>query len=249
MDVISGPSVIGWAAELYQRGILTKADLGGIDLAWGNAEAFAQMTEKVARREGIGDTLAEGILGAAKIIGKDSERYGVHVKGIEVGAHGVRSGKDYTGDPVSYALSTQGGDHTSIAMGAGELWYLEDTLVLCGFWSPGTEVALELLNASTGFDITEEEFNATFMPRWLALQRTLLILAGWSHEDDTNPPRFYEPLPSGPHKGMRVDKATEQKNVQEACLARGWDEKGIPTSETLERLGLPYLDAVLDPYR
>jgi len=249
MDVISGPNVIGWAAELYQRGILTKADLGGIDLAWGNAEAFAQMTEKVARREGIGDTLAEGLLGAAKIIGKDSERYAVHVKGIEVGAHGVRSGKDYTADPISYALSTQGGDHTSIATKTGESWYLEDTLVLCGFWNPGTEVSLKLLNASTGFDVTEEELNTTLVPRWLALQRTLLILAGWSDENDTNPPRFYEPLPSGPHKGMKVDKATEQKNVQEAYRARGWDKRGIPTSEALEKLGLPYLDAVLDPYR
>lgn len=249
MDVISGPSVIGWAAELYQRGILTKADLGGIDLAWGNAEAFAQMTEKVARREGIGDTLAEGILRAAKIIGKDSERYAVHVKGIEVGAHGVRSGKDYTRDPISYALSTQGGDHTSIANKAGEMWYLEDTLVLCGFWNPGTEVSLALLNASTGFDVTEEELNTTLVPRWLALQRTLLILAGWGDKDDTNPPRFYEPLPSGPDKGMKVDKAVEQKDLQEAYRARGWDKRGIPTSETLEELGLPYLDAVLDPYR
>jgi len=249
MDVISGASVSGWAAELYQRGILTKADLGGIDLAWGNAEAFAEMIEKVARREGIGDTLAEGILRAAKTIGKDSERYAVHVKGIEVGAHGVRSGKDYTRDPISYALSTQGGDHTSIARKSAESWYLEDTLVLCGFWNSNTEVSLALLNASTGFDVTEEELNTTLMPRWLALQRTLLILAGWSDKDDTNPPRFYEPLPSGPDKGMKVDKATEQKGVQEAYRARGWDERGIPTSETLEELGLPYLDAVLDSYR
>jgi aldehyde:ferredoxin oxidoreductase len=249
MDVISGPSVIGWAAELYQRGILTKADLDGIDLVWGNTEAFAQMIEKVARREGIGDTFAEGILRAAKIIGKDSERYAVHVKGIEVGAHGVRSGKDYTRNPISYALSTQGGDHTSIAYKANELWYLEDTLVLCGFWNPGTEVSLALLNASTGFDVTEEELNTTLVPRWVALQRTLLILAGWSDQDDANPPRFYEPLPSGPDKGMKVDEAVEKKDLQEAYRARGWDERGIPTSETLERLGLPYLDAVLAPYR
>ena len=126
---------------------------------------------------------------------------------------------------------------------------LEDTLVLCGFWSPGTEMSLQLLNASTGFDVTEEELTTALVPRWLALQRTLLILAGWSHEDDTNPPRFYEPLPSGPDKGMKVDKSTEQKNLQEAYRARGWDKRGIPTSETLEKLGLAYLDAALDPYR
>jgi aldehyde:ferredoxin oxidoreductase len=129
------------------------------------------------------------------------------------------------------------------------LWYLEDTLVLCGFWNPGTEVSLALLNASTGFDVTEEELNTTLVPRWVALQRTLLILAGWSDQDDANPPRFYEPLPSGPDKGMKVDEAVEKKDLQEAYRARGWDERGIPTSETLERLGLPYLDAVLAPYR
>jgi aldehyde:ferredoxin oxidoreductase len=48
---------------------------------------------------------------------------------------------------------------------------------------------------------------------------------------------------------MKVDRATEQNDVQEAYRARGWDQRGIPTSETLERLGLPYLDAVYDPYR
>jgi aldehyde:ferredoxin oxidoreductase len=249
MDVISGGAVLGWAAELYQRGILTQADLGGVDLAWGNAEAFEEMIVKVGRREGIGDTLAEGLLGAARIIGKDSHLYAVQVKGIEVGAHGVRSGQDYTRYLLSYALSTQGGDHMSIATEKSEPNVLDDSLVLCSFWRALPQQKLELLNASTGFGITEEELETVLMPRWIALQRAQLILAGWRQEDDTNPPRFYEPLPTGPFKGLKVDKGEEQKLAQEAYRARGWDKRGIPTSETLEKLGMPYLDAVLNPYR
>ncbi len=250
IDVISGATVISWAAELYERGILSRDDLDGVDLAWGNAEAFAQMIEKVARREKIGDTLAEGTLIAAKTIGKDSLRYAVQVKGIELGAHGVRSGKDYTGkQAISYALSTQGGDHTSIANKSGEMWCLEDSLVMCGFWSANTGEKIQLLNAATGFDISEEELNTVLMPRWITLQRAQLLLAGWTNKDDTNPPRFYEPLPSGPDKGLKVEKATEQKELQDTYLARGWDEKGIPTTATLEKLGLGDLDAAMNPLR
>jgi aldehyde:ferredoxin oxidoreductase len=247
IDHISGGTVLGWAAELYQRGILTKADLGGVDLAWGNAEAFEEMMVKVGRREGIGDTLAEGVLAASKIIGKDSHLYAVHVKGIEVGAHGVRSGQDR--NPLSYSIATQGGDHCSTADKTGEPAILNDTLVLCGFWRAGDERKLRLLNAATGFGITQEELETVLMPRWIALQKAPLVLAGWSQEDDTNPPRFYEPLPSGPYKGLKVDKAEEQQMLQEAYQARGWDKRGIPTSETLGKLGLPYLDTSLNPYR
>ena len=250
IDVISGATVLGWAAELYQRGILSKEDLGGVDLAWGNAEAFAEMIEKVAGRRGeIGETLAEGTLAASKIIGKDSLQYAVQVKGIELGAHGVRSGRDYTRNPLSYALSTQGGDHTSVANRTGEQWALEDSMVMCGFWTATPVEKLQLLNAATGFGITQDELNTVLMPRWLALQRAQLLLAGWTNEDDTNPPRFYEPLPTGPVAGAKVDKATETQALQDAYQARGWDEKGIPTAATLDRLGLGDLDAALNPLR
>jgi len=65
----------------------------------------------------------------------------------------------------------------------------------------------------------------------------------------TIPPRFFGPLPSGPYKGQKVDKEEEQQLIQEAFQARGWDSRGIPTSETLDKLGMSYLDAPLNPYR
>ena len=248
LDVISGGNVIAWAAELYERGILSQADLDGVDLTWGNAAAFDQMIEKVAKKDGIGATLAEGVLGAAKIIGKDTLQYAVQVRGIELGAHGVRSGLDYTRGLISYALSTQGGDHTSIAFPGTEMWFLDDTLVTCGFWG-GPLDKIAFLNAVTGFGITPEEMNGVMIPRWVALQRLGVYLSGWTHEDAHNPVRFYEPLPSGPAEGQAIALDAEATAVQEAYVAFGYDEKGIPTTETLTRLGLADLDSVFAQFR
>jgi aldehyde:ferredoxin oxidoreductase len=111
-------NLLGFAAELYQRGILTREDLGGIELKWGDAEAFAALMKLIAERKGIGDILAEGTYRAAlkisEIKGVDTLQYAVVSKGIGIGAHGIRSEKDYP-HYVSYACSVQGGDHTSVA--------------------------------------------------------------------------------------------------------------------------------------
>jgi aldehyde:ferredoxin oxidoreductase len=248
VDVISGGNVLAWAAELYQREIISADDLDGIELEWGNAEAFDKMLEKVVKREGFGDTLAEGVMKAAKIVGQDTDQYAVHVRGIELGAHGVRSGLDYTRGLVSYALSTQGGDHTSITFPGTEMWLLEDTLITCGFFS-GPIDKLGFLNAITGFDITEDELNGVMVPRWIALQRAGVFLSGWTHDDATNPPRFFEPLPSGPEEGKAIDLEVEQEAVQQAYVVFGYDDRGVPTTETLERLGLVDLDPVFDRFR
>lgn len=111
-------NVLGFAAELFQKGILTKEDLQGLELKWGDAEAFAALATKIAMREGIGDVLAEGTCRAALKIGKMKKKevlqYAIQEKGMAIGAHGIRSGKDYTTN-ISYVCSVQAGDHTSIA--------------------------------------------------------------------------------------------------------------------------------------
>ncbi|MHC4356547.1 MAG: aldehyde ferredoxin oxidoreductase C-terminal domain-containing protein, partial [Planctomycetota bacterium] len=247
LDVISGGAVLGFAAELYQRGILTKADFGGVELNWGDAEAFEHVIDMVAKREGIGDVLAEGCLKASRIIGKDSYKYAVQTKGIETGAHGVRSRQDRI--YIAYPLCTQGGDHTSTATLTTEPSILNDTLVLCGFWRATTERKLELLNAATGYGVNMQELDDVLMQRWATLQWSTLQVAGWTHEDNTNPPRFFEPLTAGPYAGEKIDYEEEQQLIQEAYKARGWDVRGVPTTETLDRLGLPYLDEALVPCR
>jgi aldehyde:ferredoxin oxidoreductase len=111
---INGPNTLAFAAELYQRGILTQQDLG-FDLQWGDVQGFEKLAYLMVNREGIGDILAEGTYRAAlklsELKGIDVLPYAVHVKGVEIGAHGTRSGLDM--NPIGYACSVQGGDHTS----------------------------------------------------------------------------------------------------------------------------------------
>ena len=83
LDTISAGNVIGWAMELYERGLITKADTQGLDLSFGNAATVVALPEIIAMRKGIGDTLAEGVARASEKIGKSSERYALHCKGQE----------------------------------------------------------------------------------------------------------------------------------------------------------------------
>jgi aldehyde:ferredoxin oxidoreductase len=111
LDSISSGSVIAFAMDLYDRGILSREDTDGLDLTWGNVEAMETLMVKIANRDGLGDTLAQGVRRAAKIIGKGAAKYAYHVKGVEI----------YGGDPrgmmgtaLSYAVSLRGGDFTSV---------------------------------------------------------------------------------------------------------------------------------------
>jgi len=82
MDTLETGSMIAWAMELYEKGILTDKDTDGLRLEWGNDEAVLEMVRRIAERKGLGDILAEGPLRAAKKIGKDSLKYNIHVKGM-----------------------------------------------------------------------------------------------------------------------------------------------------------------------
>src|SRR5690606_15977383 len=134
-DCIEGGGVLGFAAELYQRELLTAEDFDlGTDEEgnpivpeWGNAKAFELLSYKIANRQGIGDILAEGVYPAAlalsEQLGEDVTKYAVHVKGIGLGAHGVRSEKDglTRGKELAYGINSQGGDHCN-TVGAVDSW-------------------------------------------------------------------------------------------------------------------------------
>jgi aldehyde:ferredoxin oxidoreductase len=253
LDGINAGNVLGFAAELYQRGILTEKDLNGIKLEWGNTEAFASLLQLIIKREGIGEILAEGTYRAALKIsemkGVDVMKYAVHVKGIGVGAHGVRSKLDYTG-PLSYVVTVQGGDHTSTAAlparsPRGELGSIfRDSAVICSFTSwVKFEKLLEFLKTVTGWNMTVDEWVNKTGLRILHLQRILLLLGGpdiyWDPRvHDDNPPRFYEPLPSGPKKGEAASKDEVEELKRKYYDEIGYDENGIPKPEVLNELGI-----------
>jgi len=258
-------NLLGFVAELFQRGILTKEDLNGLELRWGDVEAFAALARKIAFREGVGDMLAEGTYRAALKIGKMKNvnvlQYAVQSKGIGLGAHGIRSGEDYPIN-ISYACSVQGGDHTSIAClplddSRSELIMIfHDSAVYCNFNIFGVprNLKFEFYKAVTGLELTQKEWCNTKALRILQLQRAMLLLGGpdlkWNptiHDD--NPPRFYKPLPSGPYKGKTVDKAKFEADKKRYYKEIGWDENGMPKSETLKELGLENVDKALEKLR
>jgi len=113
LDTISGGSVIAFAMELYEKGILTQQDTGGIDLKWGNHQAIVTLTEKIVKREGLGDILADGVKKAAEKIGKGSEQYAVHVGGQEPGMHDPRlpRGNGYPMSAARYQMDATPGRH------------------------------------------------------------------------------------------------------------------------------------------
>ncbi|MFX1532347.1 MAG: aldehyde ferredoxin oxidoreductase C-terminal domain-containing protein, partial [Promethearchaeota archaeon] len=242
--------------ELFQRGIISKEDLGGINLEWGNVDAFAELARKIAYREGIGDILAEGIYRAALKLEEVKEteviKYAIHLKGMAIGAHGLKSGKDMvTTTPIGYSVSVQAGDHTSSAAlpidgrGSELRSIMSDSGVYCNFTTFTLAFAqiASFYQAVTGWELTKENWFSEKGLRILQLQRTVSLLGGpdaeWrSKQDDTLPSRFWEPLPSGPYKGESIDKNAFEKLKSEYYIAVGWNEEGVPTSEILKKLDL-----------
>ena len=108
LDTISTGVSIAFAMECYEKGLLTKEDTDGIDLKWGNHRAMIEIIEKIAKREGIGDLLAEGVRRASEKIGRGSKKFALHVKGLELPRHEVRGKK---GLGLSYATSVRGACH------------------------------------------------------------------------------------------------------------------------------------------
>ncbi|HEC72642.1 MAG TPA: aldehyde:ferredoxin oxidoreductase, partial [Thermoplasmatales archaeon] len=94
--------------DLFENNILSKGDTGGLDLRFGNSDAMVEMVEKIARREGLGDILAEGVKRAAEKIGKGAEKYAVHVRGMEPPAYDVRGIK---GMGLAFMTSPRGACH------------------------------------------------------------------------------------------------------------------------------------------
>lgn len=120
LDCENTPCVIGFAMELYQRGIISSEDVDGYNLHWGNKEAVTELIEKIAHREGIGDVFADGILGTIEHFGPESEYYAMHVKGNDIPPNEPRAGHTYN---MRYAIASRGADHlqaSGVSKSAGE---------------------------------------------------------------------------------------------------------------------------------
>jgi aldehyde:ferredoxin oxidoreductase len=266
LDTISTGTVAAFAMELYERGILTKEDTGGLKLEFGNYEALHKLIELIAFRKGIGNILAEGVKRAAERIGKGAEKYAIHVKGLELpawaarGAPGMglqyatvdRGGCHQRGWPIMYevgGLALYDGtivERLSIKGKAKAVKWEQDlttamgTLVLCDFTRFGTNPKYfsMALSLATGWNIDFNEFMKIGERVW-NLIRMFNVREGISRKDDTLPRRFIEePVPSGPAKGHKITPEEFNEMLSEYYKLRGWDEEGRPTKEKLAKLGL-----------
>jgi aldehyde:ferredoxin oxidoreductase len=132
MDTLETGSMIGWAMELYEKGILTQKDTDGLDLTWGNDESVIELVDKIAKREGIGDILADGPLEAARRIGKDSAKYLVQVKGMS----NLHSDERATpGLALNVAVASRGSDHLR-GRPAIDLYHLPEKVLRSIYSSP-----------------------------------------------------------------------------------------------------------------
>ncbi len=264
LDCISTGGTIAFAMECFQRNILTKEDTDGLDIGWGNSVAINKLIEMIALREGFGDILAEGSRLAAEKIGRDSRKYAMHVKGLEVPGYDPRGAK---GIGLNYATATRGADHNDgwtiaeelyvegvdrLAMeGKGELTKeiqdkskTIDSAIFCMFaldFGYTLEFISTCITAITGMKMSPEKI-LKIGERISNLERLFALREGFrGKKDDVVPSRFiHEGLPSGASEGEKLDLETLLKDYYRA---REWDEEGYPTENKLRGLGLEkYLD-------
>jgi aldehyde:ferredoxin oxidoreductase len=108
IDTISAGAITAFAMECYEHGVIEKKDIGDLDLSWGNPDALPELVRLISMREGIGDILAEGVKTASEKLGKGSEEFAIHGKGLEAPAHDARSGKALA---VTYGTANRGMCH------------------------------------------------------------------------------------------------------------------------------------------
>ncbi len=228
MDTISAGSTVAWAMECYEKEVLTAADTGGVPIRFHDADGVVDLLHLIARREGVGDLLAEGSQRVAERIGRSSEQFLTTVKGMELAMHDPRHVPRML---VSYLLAPTGGDHMSQT---GNKNGLRNQVGLCHFLGYSDDQSLEILRAVTGWDLTPEEM-VTMAHRGLTMARAFNLREGFTRADDTLPPRFREDLPMHPGVTQELIDTTVTEYYEEL----GWDAgTGVPTPDTIRRLGI-----------
>jgi aldehyde:ferredoxin oxidoreductase len=228
IDTISTGATIAWAMEAFEKGMLTGADTGGVELSWGSGNTVVKLIEMIANREGFGDLLAEGSERAAAKIGRGSEKFLTTVKGMEMAMHDPRHMERMR---QSYMLAPTGGDHMGQqdTKNAGR-----NSVGLCHFLAYNNDQSLDLLNAVTGWGVDQAEWEQV-AARGLTMARLFNMREGVRRQDDRLPARFSEDLPM--HKGVSLEQQGEI--VTEYYTRMGWDaESGLPTTATMTSLGM-----------
>jgi aldehyde:ferredoxin oxidoreductase len=258
LDTISLGNVLGFAMEASERGVIKEK------VPWGDFKRSQTLVEDITFKRGLGRVLANGVRSAAEQIGKGSDRWAMHVKGLEISAYDCHT---TPGMALAYATSSIGAHHKdawviSWEVKTGREGYGEEkvdkvielqriragvfeSLTVCRL--PWVEVGFELewypkfLQAATGLEISWAELN-TIGDRIFNLIRAFWVREfgdEWSREMDVPPARWFEePTTRGPLKDSKLDRSKYDAMLQSYYEKRGWDKRGIPSRTTLSNLGL-----------
>jgi aldehyde:ferredoxin oxidoreductase len=242
LDTISTGSIIAFATELYENGILSKKDTDGIDLKWGNHRAMVAMTEKLAKREGVGDILADGVKKAAEKIGKGAEQFAMHIGGQEVAMHSPlinATGPWYTA-AARYQVDATPGRHTVLF---GPFSFVHnhflDMTGLCHFgqWPENPELMVGIFNAVTGWNFSWRDM-AEAGERIVNLRHAFNLREGINELTRPVPGRIVgkPPQTTGPLAGVTSDIEAQ---VYWCLGALDWDRVTTkPSKAKLVALGL-----------
>lgn len=265
MDSISTGNVIGFAIFMYEKGILTDKDTGGIKLRWGDPELVFELIRMIAEREGIGNLMAEGVKRMAEKIGKGMGDFAAHVRGLELPMHDPRA---FPSVGLSYITIPRGACHTAFTQSierkvrVPELGFdrqldrydlkgkphlvktmqdytgLFDSLALCKFLiHSGVPPSLiaEGLASITGWEVGTKWLLKTG-ERIFNLKRAYNYRCGTgTREFDKLPKLILTPLKEGGAKGY-VPKLDPL--LSEYYKLRGWTEDGVPSRQKLIELDL-----------
>lgn len=276
LDTISCGATVAFMMECYENGLLSKADLDGLDLRWGNVDAVIELVEKIALREGIGDKAALGSRAMAERINGNAVDFTVTVKGLELPMHDPRA---FHGLGLAYMTSNRGACHLQHSVQAVEqgmvawpeagleedypatesrgkakmvhicenIGLIANAACVCHF----VYWAMGLNNFSAGFNaVTGYDFSMDdFLStgqRAWVLKRALNNLMGVTVENDRLPKKILRALADGAAAGSAPDEELMRREYYEI---RGLDEKGIPTPRLLEFSGLEFLNERLEKAR
>jgi len=262
LDTISTGTAIAFAMECFEKGILSAEDVG-FEINWGNSEAVVELVERIAKREGFGDVLAEGVRRAAARIGRNATELAMEVKGLEVAMHDPRS---MFGWGLGYATAACGGRHNESFVlstpmpeiglpkriernsveGQADAVLRSQNLIsfvgsagLCYFVHVTSGHICQipgLVSCVTGWTMSWDQIMETG-ERIFNLKRAFNMRHNISPKEDTLPERLMnEPLPAGASKGIVVPL---KRMLDEYYELRGWDAAtGRPSRKKLLELGL-----------
>jgi len=264
MDCNEASWTIGWVMECYEKGLFSRKNLDGLDMRWGNVEAAKAMLNKISRREGIGDLLAEGVKRASQKIGGEAANCAIYtLKGCTPRSHDHRGGRwaelfDTCLTNTSTIESTWAGVHTQLVdqpvvtnpfsheevstvnAKFNGIRQFDDCLGTCRIASTHPKLQLDCLNAVTGWTLTLED--AFAIGRRVINQLRMFNFRHGMGKEDERPSKRYGSIPvDGPAKGKNIMENWDWM-LDNYYGLMGWDPKsGKPLPETLKKLGLENL--------